>query len=170
MNQDFQIPKKTFLLIPAGTYRATITGLEKALGVYGEQVKITFHVLTDDVEYTDGSVDLLAWCSTNYSEKSKLFRWARAALAGDFDPSADFQAAKLINKRVLINVEKNVSANGGEFNKVVDIMAVPHGKANSIAATPDPDLAIQTKTGASTQSKQPLPPEPPAPPDDSIPW
>jgi hypothetical protein len=60
MNQDFQIPKKTFLLIPAGTYRATITGLEKAVGVYGEQVKITFHVLTDDVEYTDGSVDLLA--------------------------------------------------------------------------------------------------------------
>ncbi len=86
MNQDFQIPKKTFLLIPAGTYRATITGLEKAVGVYGEQVKITFHVLTDDVDYTDGSVDLLAWCSTNYSEKSKLFRWARAALAGDFDP------------------------------------------------------------------------------------
>ena len=94
MNQDFQIPKKTFLLIPAGTYRAKITGLEKAVGVYGEQVKITFHVLTDDVEYTDGSVDLLAWCSTNYSEKSKLFRRAGAALAGDFDPSADFQAGK----------------------------------------------------------------------------
>jgi hypothetical protein len=168
MNQDFQIPKKTFLLIPAGTYRATITGLEKAAGVYGEQVKITFHVLTDDVEYTDGSVDLLAWCSTNYSEKSKLFRWARAALAGDFDPSADFQAAKLINKRVMINVEKNISANGGEINKIVDIMAVPRGKANSTAVSPDPDPEIQTNIVA--QTKLATPPEPPAPPDDIIPW
>jgi hypothetical protein len=126
--------------------------------------------LTDDVDYTDGSVDLLAWCSTNYSEKSKLFRWTRAALTGDFDPSADFQAAKLINKRVLINVEKNVSANGGEFNKIVDIMAVPRGKANSTAATPDPDLTIQPMTGASTLPKQLIPPEPPVPSDDTIPW
>ncbi len=160
MNQDFQIPKKTFLLIPAGTYRATITSLEKAVGVYGEQVKIVFHVLTPDVEFTDGAVDLLAWCSANYSEKSKLYRWTRAALADEFNPEADFQAAMLINRRVLVNVDKNQSQSGGEFNKISDIMAAPKNKAKPPALVPEPVVA----------TKVAIPPEPPDPPDNDIPW
>ena len=151
---DFSIPKKTFLLIPAGSYLAVISNLEKTVGAYGEQIRFSFRVFTTDVEYTDGEVELPAWCSVNYCEKSKLYRWTRAALSGNFDPNADFQASKLINRRVLVNVEKNSSANGGEFNKITDIMAVPRDK---------------TKQEATAPERQPMPPEPPAPPDD-IPW
>jgi hypothetical protein len=158
---SFSIPKKTFLLIPAGTYRAVILNLEKVVGNFGEQVRFTFTVLTPDVEYTlpDGQVELLAWTSTNYSEKSKLYRWTRAALAGDFDPNADFQAALLINARVLVNVEKNASPSGGDFNKIVDIMAAPRSRAKPAAAQPEP----------ASQPKAVQPPEPPDPPDE-IPW
>jgi hypothetical protein len=151
---DFSIPKKTFLLIPAGSYLAVISNLEKTVGTYGEQIRFSFRVFTPDVEYTDGEVELPAWCSVNYSEKSKLYRWTRAVLAGDFDPNADFQASKLINRRILVNVEKNAGANGGEFNKITDILAAPHG------------LLKQAATAAQTPLQTP---EPPAPPDD-IPW
>jgi len=105
-------------------------------------------VLTPNVEFTDGEVELPAWCSVNYSEKSKLYCWTWAALAGDFDPNADFQASKLINRRILVNVEKNASATGGEFNKITDKLAAPHGLLKHAA---------------------PAPQEPPQPPDD-IPW
>jgi hypothetical protein len=153
---DFCIAKKTFLLIPPGTYRAVIDSVEQTVGTYGNQLKITFSVFTegiDGLEYTDGKVDLLAWCSASYSEKSKLFRWTRAAMAGDFDPNADFQASKLVHRRVLVNVDKNISANGGEFNKIIDIMAIPRDKAKQVPAP----------------QERPLPPESPAPPDD-LPW
>jgi hypothetical protein len=108
-------------------------------------------VLTPNVEYTDGEVELPAWCSVNYSEKSKLFRWIRAALAGDFNPNADFQAIKLIKRRILVNVEKNASANGGEFNRITDILVAPHG---SLKRTP------------TVRQEPPQPPEPPALLDD----
>ncbi|NJD60445.1 MAG: hypothetical protein FIA98_13710 [Anaerolineae bacterium] len=152
---DFSIPKKTFLLIPAGTYRATITSLEKTTGNFGDQIKLVFHVLTDGIEgleYTEGSVDLLAWCSANYSEKSKLYRWSRAALAGEFDPAADFLASRLIYKRVLVNIER-YTKDGGDFNRIMDVIAAPHSKAKPAAAT--------------TTITPPPPPEPPA---DDIPW
>ena len=151
---DFSIPKKTFLLIPAGSYLAVISNLEKTIGTYGEQIRFSFRVFTPDVEYTDGEVELPAWCSTNYSEKSKLFRWTRAALAGDFDLHADFLASKLINRRVLVNVEKNTSSSGSEFNKIVDIMATPRDMSKQVTVTPQ-------------ETRQP--PEPPPPPDD-LPW
>ncbi|NJD58548.1 MAG: hypothetical protein C3F13_14085 [Anaerolineales bacterium] len=156
---DFSIPKKTFLLIPAGTYRATINSLEKTTGNFGEQIKLMFHVLTDGIEgleYTEGSVDLLAWCSANYSEKSKLYRWARAALANEFDPAADFLASRLINKRVLVNVER-YTKDGGDFNRIMDVIAAPHTKAKSVAA-------------ASLVPPSPTPPPPTEPPDNDIPW
>jgi hypothetical protein len=156
---DFSIPKKTFLLIPAGTYRARITSLEKTTGNFGDQIKFVFHVLTDGIEgleYTEGSVDLLAWCSANYSEKSKLFKWSRAALAGEFDSAADFHASRLINKRVLVNVEK-YTKDGGDYNRIIDIIAAPHSKAKPAAA-------------ASIVTPSPTPPLPPEPPDDDIPW
>jgi hypothetical protein len=156
---DFSIPKKTFLLIPAGTYRATITSLEKTSGTFGDQIKLVFHLQTDGIEgleYTVGSVDLLAWCSANYSEKSKLYKWSRAALAGEFDPAADFLASRLINKRVLVNVEK-YTKDGGDFNRIMDVIAAPHNKVKPTAAVP---TVIPSHT-------LPLPPEPP---DDTIPW
>ena len=163
MNTNFAIPKKTFLLIPAGTYRATIVGLEKAVGNFGEQVRLTFRVLTPDVEYTDGTVDLLAWCSANYSEKSKLFRWTRAALADEFDPEADFQAALLLNRKVMVTVERNASANGGEYNRIMDLMAAPksRARATTVQAVPNSQQKVATP---------PEPPPPPEPPDDNIPW
>jgi hypothetical protein len=148
------------LLIPAGTYQATIIGLEKAIGNFGEQMKFSFEVLTPTVEYTDGEVELLAWFSANYSEKSKLYRWTRAALAGKFDPNADYQATVLINRRVLVNVERNASPNGGEFNKITDLMTVPGTKAKAAAAQP----AAQPEPAGLAKTAQP--PESPEPPDD----
>jgi hypothetical protein len=156
---DFQIPVKKFLLIPPGTYRAIFNSVEKNTGNFGPQVKIVFHVLTDGIdglEFTEGYVDLVAWTSANYSERSKLFRWTRAALAGEFDPEADFVASKLINKRVLISVEKYESENGGEYNKITDVMAAPRQKAKPAAAP-------------QVQPAQP-PPPPPDWPEDEIPF
>jgi hypothetical protein len=161
MNQDFAIPVKKFLLIPPGTYRAIINSVEKTAGNYGPQVKLIFHVITDGegLEYTEGFVDLVAWTSANYSERSKLFRWTRAALAGEFNPDADFVASSLINKRVLISVEKYESANGGEYNRVIDVMGAP--KSRSAKPAPAPQ--------AQTAQQEPLPPIPEPPPDD-LPW
>jgi hypothetical protein len=125
---NFTIPKKVFVAIPEGAYYATITNLEQLPGEkFGPQVKFTFAV---DAEDFDEPVNLVGWCSANFSEKSKLFAWTKAALGSEFDPTADFEAAPLFGRAVMVNVSKRVSATGTMFNKIEACLPLP-GKSKA---------------------------------------
>jgi hypothetical protein len=141
--ENFKIPKKTFMTIPQGTYYATIVNLEQVPGEkYGPQVKITFSVGAQTFEQP---VNLVGWCSTNYSEKSKLFAWTKAALGAEFDPMAEFEAAPLFGREVLVNVSKKVSATGTEFNKIEACMPLPAqvGPAPEVKTKQQPKQPVQ---------------------------
>lgn len=161
---DIVIPKQTFRLIPQGTYRGIIDSLEKVQGRFGDQIQFKIRINTDGVEGLEGEeVTLTAWASAKYGEKTKLYKWNRAALGPDFDPNADFSAVAMKEKRVLVVIETRISSDGSEFNRVSDLLAAPRVKK------PQP-VAAQAEVAAPPQPKEPVPPEPPAPPDDTIPW
>jgi len=111
---DFTIPKKQYVLLEEGQYLAEVTDLEQSEGEYGTQVKITFNLLDAEEE----NASLIGWCSANYSPKSKLFAWTKAALGQKFNPDEDFQASKLKGKQVHLQVSRRMGANGTEYNKV----------------------------------------------------
>jgi hypothetical protein len=138
---NFSIPKKTYAIIPEGTYPAIIQSLEQVEGQFGTQVKFTFSVLDLDEE-----VNLTGWCSINYSEKSKLFAWTKGALGDGFDPQADFEAAPLIGRRVLINVSQRMSATGTVFNKIEAVMPLPTRQTQKVQPKPVQQKLTDTPT------------------------
>jgi hypothetical protein len=122
-----------------------IDTLEQTDGQFGPQVKFTFKDDTSHLEETDGETMLTAWSSAKYTEKTKLFKWARAALGAEFNPDVDFQASKMTGKRVLLSVEKHISATGTEFNKVGEVMALPRVKKPQPKAPPPPESLDETE-------------------------
>lgn len=147
---DIIIQKQNYTIVPEGTYNGSIDSMVKISGRFGDQIQFKIRIKTDGVEGLDGKeVSLTAWASAKYGEKTKLYRWNRAALGPDFNPNADFSAIAMKEKRVLVVVETHISPDGGEYNRVTDILATPQGK----------------KTTPMVPS-----PEPPDPPDNEIPW
>ena len=143
---DFVIPKKTYETVEEGIYLAEITSCEQADGQFGAQVKIGFRLLDAEKE-----TDLTGWCSANYTEKTKLFKWSRAALGSAFNPDADFKASALIGKRVMLNVSVRISANGNEFNKIEDVSPIRAPARRKTVAD------INNELGYSEEGEQPPP-------------
>jgi hypothetical protein len=130
---SFKIQKKTYTLIDEGVYQATIESMEKSAGNFGEQIKFTFDLGND--------CKLIGWTSTNYSEKSKLFGWAKSVVGDTFDPKADFDADWLLGKRVLVQVSKRMGTDGNTYNKIESVLCLPKQAApqQSIPAQPKPE-------------------------------
>lgn len=119
--------------------------MEQSEGEFGPQVKFTFTLL--DVE--EENATLTGWTSANYSPKSKLFAWAKGALGPKFNPDEDFQASKLLKKRVQLGVSRRIGTNGTEYNKVEAVYTYRQ-------APPRKPEAVLDEMG--------YPPEPEAPP------
>jgi hypothetical protein len=90
--------------------------MEKGAGNFGEQIKFTFNLGND--------CKLIGWTSTNYSEKSKLFSWAKSVLGDTFDPNVEFDSDWLLGKRVLVQVSKRMGADGNTYNKIESVMSI----------------------------------------------
>ena len=149
---DIRLHKEKYTPLPAGTYKGIVDELMQVVGRFGDQIQFRIRINTDGIEGLEGEeVTLTAWASAHYSERTKLYRWTRAALAEGFDPNADFSALAMKEKRVLVVVESHVGPDGSEYNKVSDLLAVPRGKKPAPAAAPQP-------------------PPPPPPDDDDLPW
>ena len=131
---SFKIPKKTITLIDDGVYQATIESMEKGAGNYGEQIKFTFNLGND--------CKLMGWTSTNYSEKSKLFGWAKSVLGDTFDPKADFDTDWLLGKRVLVQVSKRMGNDGNTYNKIESVICLPKQSIvqQAVIAEPKPNV------------------------------
>jgi hypothetical protein len=141
---DIVIHKQTYTIIPQGTYKGIIDSMEKVAGRFGDQIQFKIRINIDGVEGLEGGdVTLTAWASAKYGEKTKLYRWNRAALGPDFNSNADFSAIAMKEKRVLVVVETHISPDGGEYNRVSDLLAAPRGKRPQPAApSPSDDDCI----------------------------
>lgn len=134
---DIIIKKQNYTLLPQGTYKGVIDSLEKVTGKFGDQLQFKIRINTDGVEGLEGQeVTLTAWATAKYGERTKLYKWNRAALGPEFNPDADFSAFAMKEKHVLVVVETHVSPDGGEYNRVSDLLAAPRGKKPQPAAPP----------------------------------
>jgi hypothetical protein len=147
-----RIPKKTYVCLEQGTYPATIGKVEAIESEYGPQVKFYFELENGNGEEP---IEIIAWASAKYSEKTKLFAWTRAALGPKFDPNADFDGDLLLNRPVLLNVSIRVSTNGGEFNRVETVLPLPRKQPRPIAQI------VQELGYEPEQQNAPEPPPPP---------
>ena len=143
-----KIRKTEFPTIPAGTYSATVVGIEPVAGEYGDQLKWRFAV--DDA---GTARELWAWCSQKLSPKSKLWGWTDAILFGGLGlPAgyAEFDTADMIGRQCRIVVELTEGA-GGEYNRVRNIIGAspagvkPLAPAAVAAAVPAFDAELESE-------------------------
>jgi hypothetical protein len=141
------IKQTSYDLLPVGEYQAKIGATEVAEGKFGPQIKIRFDILTPGFE--DRS--LMGWASASFSNKSKLFAWARAAFGKDIPPTYDLDLDHLLGRKVTLVVVTTRKEDGAEYNNIHDIKAWLPTPAKSLASAP-------------------VAPAPPASNEDEIPW
>ena len=108
-------------VIPMGVYNARITEVnEDTEGQFGPQFQYNFEITAGEHE----GVNLLGWSSQKFSKKSKMRKWATAALQRTFSPGEQIDTDDLVGKPVRIEVLKKTSeSDGSEFNKIDDVTA-----------------------------------------------
>jgi hypothetical protein len=137
--QDFQgiygvekmkiiIEQTFFEPVPTGKYPAKITEIEETEGMYGLQLKFTFEL---SPEVVGEPRSLIGWTSKKFSNKSKLFRWTKAAL-GPIDRSYQFDSDDLIGRKVNITVVE-VEGDDGVYNKIEDVSPFNNGPQKPIS-------------------------------------
>lgn len=112
------IKQEFSVVLPTGTYPAQIVAADLDEGHYGAQVKLTFNVI--DGEHKNAT--LMAWTSAKFSQRSKLFRWVKAAFGGtEIPPTYDLDLDHLLDRRVMVQVVEKTKEDGTEFNKVDEV-------------------------------------------------
>lgn len=102
--------------VPAGVYVARVKSLEEDDGQYGAQIKFTFEIREvlacddDDPERWIGE-EKWGWCSDILTPNSKLFKWSRQILGGDFDIGDELNLDDMLGKTVRITVGENKNGN-----------------------------------------------------------
>jgi len=124
-----KIPQTKYETIEGGTYRGYATEAVEDEGQYGPQVKFTMHL-------NEPNVDLLAWATRSFSNKSKLYKWTKAFWGGvEIPEDYNLDTDDLLERPVLVNVELK-EGKDGPYNKVADILPIP--KEGVVAAVPIP--------------------------------
>ena len=112
-----KIEKTVYETLETGTYAATVVSIALVEGQFGPQLEWMFAL--------DGDNTMKAWCSKNYSGKSKLTRWA-AALLGQAPELLDTD--DLIGKPCRLSIVLKAREDGSEFNKVDEVLAPRPGQ------------------------------------------
>lgn len=94
--------------VPAGSYNATFSGLEKYeenVEQYGEGCLLKFKITSGEHEGEEAS----RICSKKFSAKSNLFKFAKALKGSDLENGEDFDFADFIGVKGMIVVEETDS-------------------------------------------------------------
>ena len=123
-----KIEKTVYEVLETGTYTATVKSVAMVEGQFGPQLEWQFAL--------DGDNTMKAWCSKNYSAKSKLTRWA-AALLGQAPETLDTD--DLIGKPCRLSILLKVRDDKSEYNKIEDILAPRAGQKAKPLPEPEAD-------------------------------
>lgn len=125
-------------LIETGEYPARVVSIEEADGQFGPQLKWKFELTGPD---TSGKT-LSAWCSQNFSIKSKLYAWTLAAFGGNPIPETyAFDSDDVIGRNVRLVVVVKAKADGSEFSKIDQVKASKTKPSHPVQSKP-PDPVI----------------------------
>jgi hypothetical protein len=129
-----QVEQTVYEVLPTGEYVASIHQIEETEGQYGSQLKFEFVVEGGE---NDGTT-LLGWASKKFSNKSKLYKWARAAFNADIPTDYTFDSDDLIGRKVVLTVVVDSKDDGTEFNRVDAVRPLKHKKSGNGAPPPPP--------------------------------
>lgn len=102
--------------VPAGVYVATVKDLTEDDGQFGPQIKFVFEIEetlacdSGDPEDWVGQ-EKWGWCSDSLTPNTKLFKWARQILGGDFEIGDDLVLDDMIGRKVRITIGENKNGN-----------------------------------------------------------
>ncbi len=106
-------------VIPMGQYHALIAEVkEEPEGQFGPQFQYSFEITSGEHVGTS----LLGWSSQKFSKKSKMKKWATAALERSFSPGEMVDTNDLVGKPVQIGVITDTKDDGAEFNKIDSVL------------------------------------------------
>ena len=115
------------LVLPPDGYDAECTEAEYSEGRFGPQVKVTYHIETDQ-----GPQVVHYWSKIppRVTPRTKLVQLFSAHLGRplSFDPPEDLELDDLIGARVRVLLEIKEGKDGGRFNSVVSVSALPKSK------------------------------------------
>ena len=105
-------------VIPMGQYHALIAEVkEEPEGQFGPQFQYSFEITSGEHVGTS----LLGWSSQKFSKKSKMKKWATAALERSFSPGEMVDTNDLVGKPVQIGVISDTKDDGAAFNKIQSV-------------------------------------------------
>ena len=133
-------------VMPLGSYPAACKSAEFVEGQYGEQIEFKF-------ELTGGEHDgrmLTAWASATFSQRSKLYRWARSVF-GDGVTGSSWAPEQMVGMNLLLDVVIKRKDDGSEYNRVEELRAAPQPVmvAAGAADIPEPLPATKRKSPSS---------------------
>ena len=116
-----KLPRTTYEPLEPGEYVATVQRIEEQGGQYGPQLQWTFSLDAPGADY-DGR-HVLAWCSSIFTAKAKLGRWARALLGSQVDDIDELDTQLLTGLPCRLVLSSGIGTDGTERNKVTEVFA-----------------------------------------------
>lgn len=111
--------------VPEDVYKAKVVKLEPRDIVWDTSIRsvleFTFEI-TDDAEYEGVQLRGIATLVERLTPKSKLRAWAEAILGQKLNEGDELDTDMLLGKSCRINVIVEPGKNGGQFNKVKDVL------------------------------------------------
>ena len=109
-----EVPKT----VPVGQYDGYVTKIDQIDGEFGEILKLTFVILTED-EFNEQEINGI--CSTTLHEKSKLGRWITAITGKPLAVGENITDTNILSKDCRVVVE-HTERNGMVFANVVNVL------------------------------------------------
>lgn len=129
------VEQTVYEVLPTGEYPASINQIEEVEGQFGDQLKFEFAIQGGE---HDGTT-LLGWASKKFSNKSKLYKWTKAAFGADIPPNYDFDSDDLLDRKIVLTVVVNTKDDGSEFNRIETVRpGRGNGKSDGDNVSPPP--------------------------------
>jgi hypothetical protein len=130
-----QLEPREYVMIPTGSYPATVAAIEEAEGNFGSQLRWTLNLgVVEDVDGGEEERTLVGYTGQVLSSKAKLWTWVQAT---GLDPADGLNSDDLVGRRVVRDVVIEPRKDGqGEFN-AIHAMLRPKTKAKPKPADDD---------------------------------
>lgn len=108
--------------IPEGLYEAEVEKIEEDSGEYGDFVRVTFKITSEDYKDTLRNIIASKNLSFGGGKNSKLYGIVKALTKEDPKPGTDIEMEKLVGSKCRILVKNGKEQDGIVYQNVTEVM------------------------------------------------